>query len=106
MRAGLIDALKEWNRSRKEKRDELREDEMADNTRLAAAEKRSAAAEASLVYVSSALSLLIGVVEQLDPNNPVLRQARELVAMAASSDDGFGGALKRLAEVPMPKGVG
>jgi uncharacterized membrane protein YccC len=87
-----------WTTRDKDLRAEKRVEEMETATRALHAEQRAANAEAKLVYVSNALSLLLGVVESLDPNNPALRQARELVAMAVDSDDDFAAYLKRMAQ--------
>lgn len=87
-----------WTTRDKDLRAEKRAEEMDTAARALHAEQRAANAEAKLVYVSNALSLLLGVVESLDPHNPALRQARELVAMAVDSDDDFAAYLKRMAQ--------
>lgn len=78
--------------------------------RIAALEKASEAsrmaaqnAQASVVYLTNALSLALNALQVVDPTNRAIKEAKELVAMAASADDGFASALGRLAGVP---GVG
>lgn len=87
-----------WSTRDKDLRTEKRTEEMNTHDRAISAERRAANAEAKLVYVSNALSLLLGVVELLDPLNPAIRQARELVAMAVDSDDDFAAYLRRMAQ--------
>ena len=93
---------------------ELREVKAAEDVtltgRITALEKASEAArlaaqnaQASVVYLTNALSLTLNALQSVDPANPAIKQAKELVAMAVSADDGFGNALGRLAGVP---GVG
>lgn len=100
-RAGLIDALKEWNRSRKEKRDEDREDEVGLTARVEAVEKRAATAERRLGFVMSACTTLLTALEQAEPHNPALVHARNQLALAAgTSEDPFADMFKKLGEIP------
>ena len=87
----------------------MRKERAADEATLAgrvlALERRAESAERTAIYLTNAVTLALNA---LDSDDTVTRaaaahQARELVAMAAAADDGFGKALARLALV---KGVG
>lgn len=57
-------------------------------------------AELSMTAVVAAVQLLMTEVEKLDPGNTVLKQAREMIAVAVTGDQGMAAAIARLAAVP------
>lgn len=77
---------------RKEKRGERESLE----TRLQKAEKRAADAEQRAVYLTAAITLILGAFEAKNPGDPAIEQARELLGLAAVTDDPFGQAIKKL----------
>lgn len=56
-----------------------------------------------MVSMQAAFELVAGELEKADPDNKVLKQARRLIAQAATSDMGVGVGMRKLAKI---KGVG
>lgn len=60
-------------------------------------------AQTQTAMLSAALSLVSAELERKDPGNPVIKQARDMVARAACEDVGFGADLRALSQF---KGAG
>lgn len=73
------------------------------NKAIAAANQRAHVSETKYTTLAAAVELMLGELEHLDPGNHVIKQVRNLVALAASSDAGVGDGLLKLMSV---KGVG
>jgi hypothetical protein len=71
--------------------------------KVEAANATSLQAKMQMTYVTAALGMVSAELERRDPGNPVIKQAREMVAQATNDDDTFGTELRKLATV---KGVG
>lgn len=56
-----------------------------------------------LVSALAGFRLLAGELEKLDPSNPVLKQANDLIAMAATGDMGMGKVIDELSRLPAVK---
>lgn len=52
-----------------------------------------------MVSMQAAFELVAGELERADPDNPVLKQARRLIAQAATSDMGIGTAMRQIAQL-------
>jgi len=104
MKAGAIDGLKEWNRSRKEKRDEDRSDELSDKAQIAALNDRMTRMSGAFAFLANSVTVAVNGLSSDDPRTraDAASQARELVAMAVSTlgnEDPFVKALDRVASV-------
>jgi len=104
MRAGAIDGLKEWNRSRKERRDENRDEEVSDKAEIAKLNDRMTRMSGAFAFLANAVTLAVNGLASDDPKTRErdALQARELVAMAVSTlgnEDPFVKALDRVASV-------
>lgn len=102
-KSGGVEAFKEWNRARKERRDEDRTEEVTLTQRLDALEVRASTAERRLGFVLTACTTLLAALEEVEPDNPALRQARTQLAMASgklANEDPFGDMLVRLGQIP------
>ena len=74
-------------------------DERAHQAEMRAA-KEGAISETKISRAATAVTLVIGELERMPggKENPVIKQARELIAMAATGDSGFGMYITQLAE--------
>jgi len=61
--------------------------------------KAAISAHAQLTPVTSALALVTAELERKDPQNPVLKQSRELVKIATHRDEAFGALIAQLDEI-------
>lgn len=92
----------------KEKRDDLREriDALEKLTKGQGDQIKSLTAESQsyqlrLVSALSAVRLLAGYIEGKEPDNPILKQANDLIGLAASSDMGMGSVMDKLSRLPV-----
>lgn len=104
-RAGAVDALKEWNRSRKEKRDEDRDEEVSDKAEIAKLNDRMTRMSGAFAFLANAITVAVNglAAEDQRTRDGSAIQARELVAMAVSTlgnEDPFVKALDRVAATP------
>lgn len=104
MRAGAIDAMKEWNRSRKEKRDEDRVDEVSDKAKIDVLTDRMTRMSGAFAFLANAVTVAVNGLASDDPRTRErdAQQARELVAMAVSTlgnEDPYVKALDRVASI-------
>ena len=105
LRSGGVDAFKEWNRSRKERRDEDREDEMTDKKAMAELQARMTRMQGAFAFLANAVTNAVNALASDDPRTraDAASQSRELVAMAVSTlgnEDPYVKALDRVASVP------
>ena len=104
MRAGAIDGLKEWNRARKEKRDDDRIEEVSDKAQIAVLNDRMTRMSGAFAFLANAITVAVNGLaadDQRTRDNSA-GQARELVAMAVSTlgnEDPFVKALDRVASI-------
>lgn len=104
-KSGGVDAFKEWNRARKEKRDEDKADEMGDAKRIAELSDRMTRMQGAFAFLANAVTTAIDGLGYEDPRtrDATAARARELVAMAVSTlgnEDPYVKALDRVASVP------
>lgn len=59
-----------------------------------------------LVSTLAAFRLLASELQKVDPDNPVLKQAMDLIGLAATDDFGVGAGLSQLARLSAVRGVG
>lgn len=102
---GGVETLKEWNRSRKERRDEDREEELGDKKQLAELSARMARMQGAFAFLANAVTVAVSSLQSDDPRAraDAATQSRELVAMAVSTlgnEDPYVKALDRVASVP------
>lgn len=67
---------------------------------LAHAERETAEVRMQMVTMNTANRLMASELEKLNPDNPVLKQAKELIRQAASDDFGWGEEGRKLAMMP------
>lgn len=108
LKGGGVDAFKEWNRVRKERRDEDRAEEMGERAEITALNERMSRMQGALTFLANAVTTSVDALASDDAGTRTRAavRTRELVAMAVSTlgaDDPFKPALDRLANV---KGVG
>lgn len=109
-RSGGVDAFKEWNRARKERRDEDREDEMGDRKQLSELSERMTRMSGAFAFLANAVTTAIDGLGNDDQaaREVTASRARELVALAVSTlgnEDPFIKALDRVASVvPVTRG--
>lgn len=97
------DDAAEW---RKEMRDEigkLREEVKQCQADTAVAKERAHKYEMRLMTVANAFQMVAGELRKVDPDNPTLKQAVDLVGMAITEDMGMNKAMVELSRLP---GVG
>lgn len=105
LRGGGVDAFKEWNRSRKERRDEDRDEELTDKKQLAELQTRMTRMQGAFAFLANAVTVSVNGLSSDDPRTrtEAAAQTRELVAMAVSTlgnEDPYVKALDRVASVP------
>ncbi len=93
-------------------RTERRDDITALNDRIALLERKVDDANTSahntemrLVSTLAAFRLLASELQKVDPDNPVLKQAMDLIGLAATDDFGVGAGLGRIARLSTGKGI-
>lgn len=104
-KSGGVDAFKEWNRARKERRDEDREEELGDAKKIADLTDRMTRMSGAFAFLANAVTLAVNglATEDHAAREMTAQQARELVAMAVSTlghEDPFAPALGRLGKIP------
>lgn len=105
LKSGGVDAFKEWNRSRKERRDEDRDEELTDKKQLAELQARMTRMQGAFAFMATAITTAVNALSSDDPRtrSEAASQTRELVAMAVSTlgnEDPYVKALDRVASVP------
>lgn len=90
-----------------------RSDVEALNDRIAKLERKVEEANTSahqtqmrLVSTLAAFRLLASELQKVDPDNPVLKQAVDLIGLAATDDFGLGAGMAHLARLNATRGVG
>ncbi len=68
-----------------------------------AADERTNVMKYKMVSLNAAFQLVAGEMRRVDPDNAVLKQALDLIAMAATDDMGFGKAMLELSKLPATK---
>lgn len=104
-RSGGVEAFKEWNRARKEKRDEDRGEELSDKKQIAELSDRVTRMSGAFAFMATAITTAVNALASDDPRTraEAASQTRELVAMAVSTlgnEDPYVKALDRVASVP------
>lgn len=104
LRGGGVDAFKEWNRSRKERRDEEREEELGDKKKLAELNDRMARMQGAFAFLANAVTVAVNGLSSDDPTgrSQAASYSRELIAMAVSTlgnEDPYVKALDRVASI-------
>ncbi|RSV15695.1 hypothetical protein CA235_07535 [Sphingomonas sp. ABOLF] len=73
-------------------------------TKADQAEAKVHAVEMKQVSTLAAFRLVASELQRHDPDNPVLRQAMDLIGLAATDDFGLGAGLGKLAQLPASRG--
>ncbi len=69
------------------------------NEAASIAKDATAVVQMQMVSMQAAFELVAGELARADPNNPTLKQARQLIAQAATRDMGVGVAMQKLAAI-------
>lgn len=102
-RSDKRDDAAEWREAMRKEVAELREEVKKCQSDTQAATERAHKYEMRLMTVANAFQMVTGELRKIDPDNPTLKQATDLVGLAITEDMGMNRALVDLARLP---GVG
>ncbi len=92
--------IREWQDSMRQRLEKVEAEAATCRTQMEEAKDNAHRVEMKLMTVTSAFQLLVGELRKVDPTNPTLKQAVDLVGLAVTEDGGINRALTQLARVP------